>query len=434
MNQRRDFGRCLGSVVCQSLNFTGNYSKALSCLAGPCRFNSRIQRQQINLIGDLVDQCQYLANFLGTADQCRHLSAGRLGFCCGVTGNLRRIADALRNFIDRRAKLFYGGSNVIGGTGLGLAITKQLVNLMGGTIGVESVVGKGSTFWFRVPLAIASPEDISKHADKYKSNISASKNLKPIGEAKALLVEDYPVNQVFAEKLLRKFGITHIDTALNGAEALLKYRTEVYDIIFMDCQMPELDGYQATQKIRLMESETPFHVPIVAMTANAMLGDREKCLNSGMDDYISKPIRATHLKSILQKLFVLNEDADVLSTLPKKTARQETDQPVDMNQLRLFTNGDLDEEKALVDLFMQQAMEMLGTLEKCLRDKNSEAWKSAAHRLKGSSGNFGAMKLYHLCQRAEVNHNESQEKKIEMLDAIKHEATRVDNFLKTSNA
>lgn len=299
---------------------------------------------------------------------------------------------------------------------------------------MESVVGKGSTFWFRVPLAIASPEDISKHADKYKSNISASKNLKPIGEAKALLVEDYPVNQVFAEKLLRKFGITHIDTALNGAEALLKYRTEVYDIIFMDCQMPELDGYQATQKIRLMESETPFHVPIVAMTANAMLGDREKCLNSGMDDYISKPIRATHLKSILQKLFVLNEDADVLSTLPKKTARQETDQPVDMNQLRLFTNGDLDEEKALVDLFMQQAMEMLGTLEKCLRDKNSEAWKSAAHRLKGSSGNFGAMKLYHLCQRAEVNHNESQEKKIEMLDAIKHEATRVDNFLKTSNA
>lgn len=82
---------------------------------------------------------------------------------------------------------------------------------------------------------------------------------------------------------------------------------------------------------------------------------------------------------------------------------------------------------------MQQAMEMLVTLEKCLRDKNDDAWKSAAHRLKGSSGNFGAMKLYHLCQRAETHHNESHEKKIEMLNDMKNETTRVDTFLKTAN-
>jgi|GEM_PF-576069 len=339
-------------------------------------------------------------------------------------------ADKLDQMFEKFTQADASVTRKFGGTGLGLAISKQLVTLMGGHISVESVEGKGSTFWFIIPCKEASKADILKQQEDQPAKISAAMKRKPIGQTKILLVEDYPVNQVFAEKLLRKFGVHHIDVAENGTQALLKYSTNTYDMIFMDCQMPELDGYQVTGKIRLMEDAVNLHTPIVAMTANAMMGDREKCLKAGMDDYLSKPLRAGHLKKILAGWFMLDEAKAVIEA-PKPTETllpKLEEEPVDMEQLRMFTDGNPNEEKALFTLFLDQAQEMVDILEKNTDKNGYDAWKSAAHRLKGSAGNLGAMKLHHLCKRAEAHFEDFEPKKMEMLAAIQVEIRRIQSF------
>ncbi len=316
-----------------------------------------------------------------------------------------------------------------GGTGLGLTISKQLVNLMGGDIGVESAEGKGSTFWFYIPCKVAQPSDEIVTSEHLK-NITVSNTKMPIADARVLLVDDYYVNQVFAEKLLRKFGFQHIDKAEDGFEAVLKYNENTYDMIFMDCQMPKMDGYITCHEIRSREASGLKHTPIVAMTANAMIGDREKCLAAGMDDYLSKPLRAEHLKKVLENWFALDTSKAGISSKNTEVAAHKAaeETPVDMEQLRLFTNGDKDEEKALSILFLDQAQEMIDIMMQCTSNDKKDEWKSAAHRFKGSSGNLGAMKLYNVCKQAEIHFEDTEAKKQEMLMIIKDETHMVRTF------
>ncbi|TDI45965.1 MAG: response regulator [Acidobacteria bacterium] len=176
-----------------------------------------------------------------------------------------------------------------GGTGLGLAITKQLVELMGGRIGVESEVDVGSRFWVELPLEL-SPVQSAAEATPSAPAFSGH-------GTKILLVEDNPVNQLIARKILTKLGCV-VDAVGNGLEAVESVGLETYDAVLMDCQMPVMDGYDATREIRVNEGSKR-HTPIIAMTANAMLGDREKCLDAGMDDYLTKPIDSDKLNAVL---------------------------------------------------------------------------------------------------------------------------------------
>lgn len=319
-----------------------------------------------------------------------------------------------------------------GGTGLGLAITKQLVTMMGGSVGVDSAVGKGSTFWFTIPCTPAEPALLTATHDERSLSHHLVQDRIPIAQARILLVEDYPVNQVFAEKILRKFGIQHIDVAENGMAAIEHMRATMYDMIFMDCQMPVLDGYQTTVELRMIESGSPRHIPIVAMTANAMVGDREKCLNAGMDDYLSKPLRADHLKKILQVWFLL-DDTKAITALPAALTAAPANLPVDLEQLRLFTNGDPEEEKALATLFLEQASMLLSTLKESLQAEAADSWKSAAHRFKGSAGNLGAMTLHEYCKQAEMHWQHTDAEKRRMLDCIDAETKRVEHFFASYN-
>lgn len=199
-----------------------------------------------------------------------------------------------------------------GGTGLGLSISKQIVELMGGRIGVESNEGTGSLFYFSIPLNCLYRPNLRIGKNKImRDNMSASEaeaattvsllpdntlsELRPI-----LLAEDNAANQKLAILLLAKMGY-QATLAMNGLEAVAAARRGHYDIILMDCQMPEMDGFDATLAIREAEKGIGQHVPIIAMTANAMQGDREKCLGVGMDDYISKPINPKQLKQILEQ-------------------------------------------------------------------------------------------------------------------------------------
>ena len=262
-----------------------------------------------HLVGDPIRLCQVLNNLLGNAIKFTHQGGVVIRCTVAEVQENRAIltfavedtgigipAQEISRIFDQFTQADSSTTRLFGGTGLGLAISRRLTELMGGRLEVQSSPGQGSTFSFSLPFEVPRPEDVV--APK-----AAAAPVKAARALKILLVDDLAINQLVAQKTISRTGEHHIDCAGNGVEAIEKWREQAYDLIFMDVQMPVMDGLEATRRIRTEEGPAPRHrVHICAMTANAMKDDRAICEGAGMDSYISKPLRPEDVHELLHRL------------------------------------------------------------------------------------------------------------------------------------
>ena len=311
-----------------------------------------------------------------------------------------------------------------GGSGLGLAITKQLIEMMRGSITVESTLGKGSVFSFTIPFAVSNGCEQDEVKDAQVAQYSGV--ILP-AEVSILIAEDHELNRVFIRQLLHFYGITHYAIVGDGAAALNAVTNGTFDIVLMDCHMPIMNGYDATVAIRELEKATETHIPIIAMTANAMLGERERCLQLGMDEYISKPIDPAKLKQVLSRWIrfpVSSEPVKGEAPGPQKTPR------LDLATIRSFSAGNVAMEKEFARLFVSQANLHLASLNQHCVSGTSQEWKEFSHLLKGGAATLGALKMRAICADAQEMLQATAAERTVMLESINEEFMHVCDELK----
>jgi signal transduction histidine kinase/DNA-binding response OmpR family regulator len=348
------------------------------------------------VVGDPIRLQQVLVNLGGNAVKFTEQGGVRLGATLGqVTADSIEIQFSVTDTgigiaADKQDMIFEPFAQAddfttrrYGGTGLGLAISAQLVRLMDGRLSVESAPGQGSRFTFTVQFGHGAPE-----ADDWPPppEQSALQSARP---RHILLVEDHPVNQEVAIRLLEAWGHAVL-TAETGPAALAALADRHFDLVLMDVQMPGMDGLQATAEIRRREQGSGWRTPIVALTAHGAAADRERCLAAGMDDFVSKPLDARVLFRTIERL------------VPSPSAAPPS--------IAEMSRADPTLERRLADLFAEHAPRLLAAVRDALGRADATGAAVAAHTLKGAVGNLQARTAFDAVERLEaLTHHENLE-------------------------
>jgi PAS domain S-box-containing protein len=317
-----------------------------------------------------------------------------------------------------------------GGTGLGLAISKQLAEMMGGAVGMTSQEGKGSEFWFTVRLSLGVEVDVRRAGSKLETETTAKLS------GRVLIAEDNSTNREVALGILKKLGL-RADAVADGIEALTALESVPYDLVLMDMRMPVMDGIEATRQIRNPLSAVLNHeIPIVALTANAMLSDREACMAAGMNGFLAKPIRKAELRDALGK-WLPTDDALMPAgeIIPSATA-------VLFDQAGVLDRLEGDEELASIvfTAFLEDIPGQIQLLKEFVKSGDTAGSARQAHSIRGAAANVGGEALRKVATEMEksadagnldgVNSrmNEMEAQFLLLSDAIKHDRETAVNL------
>lgn len=459
--------------------------------------NNLANLEDIDIAGDQYRLTRVLMNLLSNAikftpsgsitvyAETSRVDYNTLEFICRVQDTGVGIPkDKLKRIFEKFTQAEESTERTFGGSGLGLSITKHLVEMMKGSVNVESEENEGSIFSICIPFDVIhtkkTEESTSSNASEHI--IDFVNERKPIKQSRILIAEDHEFNQIFIGKLVKRIGCDDFKIADSGQSALELFEKEHFDLILMDCHMPIMNGYETSVKIRELEKERRHNktqksaanskesvsrTPIIAITADIMAGTREKCISSGMDDYISKPIDEAHLRNLVQNWFMLEHDYqdDAVSnqntnkknqTAESQTTDKEENKPdasektssskdskkqnaadvhikntlVDLSILKDYANNDWETEKRLVKTFHKNSIEDIEKLRGRYNTESHTQWYQAAHHLKGSTAYLGAHRLHKLCEDAQNMSEDAANDKVNIFSEIEKEHEKLCNYLK----
>jgi len=426
------------------------------------------------VMGDAVRFRQVISNLLSNA--VKFTTQGSIWLHCNMVSEYSMkvevmdtgegiAADDLHTIFDAFSQVDGTSTRNHGGTGLGLSISRTLVHLMGGELKLESRPGQGSRFFFTIPVkgiadtaahsanntdgidvktemlespaaetqvAVISRPDDGLQADPSAEADACFKMEK--GGCHVLLAEDNPVNRMVAEHMLEVLPLT-VFVVADGMQAVEACRNACFDLILMDWQMPHLDGLKATRAIRALGGRYD-DIPIIAMTANAMLGDRERCIQAGMNDYLSKPFTPEHLLAMLKKWMDESKHHLPAEACDARSAAKLDRSEVNASELdRSALQQIRDLEQAgnpgllheVVNLYLHESTTVqMDELERAVSTGNADKVASVAHSLKSGSANIGAVRLADLCFQLEgVARNQAMATSKALYDEIKRELAAV---------
>lgn len=311
-------------------------------------------------------------------------------------------SDKLSTIFESFTQATTDTTRLYGGTGLGLAIVKKLIDMVNGAIMVKSKLNEGSEFIFEIDFKVLG-ETLPKQDNKFVE----SAELPELKNCKILLAEDHPLNQLVTSEMIKsRWPTCTIDIAANGKIAIEMLEANDYDIILMDVQMPEMDGHSATRLIRSQFKEPKASIPILAFTAYATTGEAEKCLDAGMDDFVSKPVEPDVLMRKLLKLLRGSVNFSNDQIQQRSQVHTPAGQSINLDYFNTITEDDNDLRIKMIRIMLDETPDELAKLQQFYFEENWEGVRAMAHKMKSTLQFIGLLETLQLVKQIETNSRE----------------------------